>query len=109
MDDSLLIFGVLTNQVLFIRGEVNNLNIGGYVIENLVLLEEGAVDLGEVIELNGVEVHLGTGHQEGEILLVGGHDGVLDEQRVVRLEVLLPLAELLVLLLLVVHVVVHQH
>ncbi len=79
------------------------------MVEDFGLLEEGAVDLGQVIELNGIEIHLCTGNQQRQVLLIRGHDSILDERVVLRLEILLALPEFLNLFLLIMQVVVDQH
>ena len=77
------------------------------MIEYFGLLEEGAFDLGKVVELDGVEVHLGAGNQQCEVLFIGGHYSILDKGVVFGLEVLLAFAELLHFFLLIMQVVVN--
>ncbi len=104
--DGLLVFGVFADEVLVVGGEIDDFDIGGDVIEDFGLLEKGAFDLSQVIELNGIEIHLCTGNQQRQILLIRGHDSVLDKRVVLGLETLLSFFELLQLFLLVVQVVV---
>lgn len=109
MDDCLLVFSVFADKVLVVCGKVYHLDVCGYMIEDFGLLKEGALNLGQVIELDGVEVHLGTGNQQCKILLIGGHDGIFDEGVVFGLEVFFTFSELLHFFLLVMQVVINQH
>jgi hypothetical protein len=107
--NSFLIFGVFAYKVLIVGGEINNFDIGGDVIEDFGLLEERALNLSQVIELNGIEIHLCTGNQQRQVLLIRRHDSVLDKGVVLGLETFLSFLELLQLFLLVVQVVVDLH
>lgn len=62
MYNGLLILSVLTDEILIISGEVNDSYVGGYVVEDLVLLEELSLWLGEIVELNRVQIHLRRGN-----------------------------------------------
>lgn len=109
VDDSLLVFGVFADEVLVVGGEIDDFDIGGDVIGDFGLLEEGALDLCQVIELNRIEIHLCTGNQQRQVLLIRGHDSILDDRVIFGLEILFPLPEFLDFFLLVVQVVVNQH
>jgi hypothetical protein len=69
-------FDVFADEVLIVRGEVDDFDIGGKFVKNFRQLKETSLKLSQVLELNRVKIHIPSGNQHGQMLLIPGHYGI---------------------------------